>query len=78
MDVKPCEKKGCETMAMSASPSFSASGHCSEERSISRKSILGKHSFILDMYELIRRGRTFGEIRRVADKKVSQNLKDVI
>ena len=33
---------------------------------------------ILDMYEWIRRGKSFGEIRRVADKKVAEKLKNVI
>ena len=33
---------------------------------------------ILEMYELMRRGKSFGEIRRVADKKVAEKLKNVI
>jgi len=33
---------------------------------------------ILDMYALIGRGKSFGEIRRVADKKVAQKLENVI
>ena len=35
-------------------------------------------TLILDMYEMIRLGKTFGEIRRVADKKVADKLKNVI
>ena len=33
---------------------------------------------ILDMYEWIRRGKSFGEIRRMADKKVAEKLENVI
>ena len=33
---------------------------------------------ILDMYELIKAGKSFGEIRRVADKKVAKKLENVI
>ena len=33
---------------------------------------------ILEMYELIRRGKSFGAIRRFADKKVAEKLKNVI
>ena len=33
---------------------------------------------ILDMYELIKAGKSFGEIRRIADKKVADSLKNVI
>ena len=33
---------------------------------------------ILEMYELIKAGKSFGEIRRIADKKVAENLGNVI
>lgn len=33
---------------------------------------------ILEMYELIRAGKSFGEIRRIADKKVADKLNNVI
>ena len=33
---------------------------------------------ILDMYEMIRIGKSFGEIRRVADKKIAEKLENVI
>ena len=33
---------------------------------------------ILEMYELIKEGKSFGEIRRIADKKVAENLGNVI
>ena len=33
---------------------------------------------ILDMYELIREGKSFGELRRMADKKVAEKLRNVI
>lgn len=33
---------------------------------------------ILEMYDLIKAGKTFGEIRRVADKKVAEKLENVI
>jgi mannitol-1-phosphate 5-dehydrogenase len=35
-------------------------------------------TLILDMYEMIRLGKSFGEIRRVADKKVAEKLENVI
>jgi len=35
-------------------------------------------TLILDMYEMIRLGKTFGEIRRVADTKVVGKLENVI
>ena len=33
---------------------------------------------ILEMYELIKEGKSFGEIRRIADKKVAEKLGNVI
>lgn len=33
---------------------------------------------ILEMYELIKAGKSFGEIRRIADKKVAEKLENVI
>lgn len=33
---------------------------------------------ILEMYELIKAGKSFGEIRRIADKKVAEKLQNVI
>ncbi len=33
---------------------------------------------ILEMYELIKAGKSFGDIRRIADKKVAEKLKNVI
>lgn len=33
---------------------------------------------ILEMYELIKAGKSFGEIRRISDKKVAENLTNVI
>ena len=35
-------------------------------------------TLILEMYELIKAGKTFGEIRRIADKKVADKLTNVI
>ena len=33
---------------------------------------------ILEMYEFIKAGKSFGEIRRMADKKIAEKLENVI
>lgn len=39
----------------------------------------GEHAqMILEMYELLRAGKTFGEIRRIADKQVAREFKNIV
>ena len=62
--------------------------HESEDKSITAKAVLedvcGLGSgdeitkLIMDMYDMMRLGKSFGEIRRSVDKKVAERLKDVV
>jgi mannitol-1-phosphate 5-dehydrogenase len=60
----------------------------SEDKSITAKAVLEEvcglgsgdeiTKLIMDMYDMMRLGKSFGEIRRVADKKDAERLNDVI
>ena len=55
---------------------LTASGVIESVCELDKSSELAK--LILEMYELIKAGKSFGEIRRIADKKVAEKLENVI